>query len=625
MKLKTDFLSSLFIFPMLILSACHQQEAPLDSSISYALDALSVLNLNKENISLPKVPYPISTAARLDLVDRALSEPLGLIQTANTIKTADSNASMSKYLNTIFNQLDIGKVAISLDNSSHSDFGLITPAEWKDNDATQYTSIRLLLESISRANNQWNQIFSDIKPDSLITIQQYLKKSNIYRGANSSAHDLPQTCHQLGDNINLASLASTLVTLFSQIENFLSNPSGFPDTATRDWQTPLGIIRIAGTENNTHEGDFLMILDRGGDDTYINVSRPLATGNSLVVLDLAGNDTVTWDVASGPGSGILGLGIWIDQNGNDVYQGSNYGLGSALLGAGIFLDENGNDTYISGVFSEGAGQYGLGIFLDIQGDDQYIADMSGQGFAGPGGIGLLSDFRGHDTYNCGNRYSDQVKNRVARHGSKHFLSMCQGYSFGLRPEISGGIGLLIDHKGNDTYTADLFAQGGAYWFGLGMLLEFDGNDIYSAFEHAQGESLHLGAGFLGDWAGNDQYTSYEHSQGVGIDRAVGLLYELTGDDRYVAHHESQGSGIKPYGVGILLEQNGNDTYEAIRDAQGFALPDPTAPEDQWPIGMIIDQGGNDIFKLPYTDPVNNQGRIQNRQGIAIDHDSEVKK
>ena len=93
------------------------------------------------------------------------------------------------------------------------------------------------------------------------------------------------------------------------------------------------------------------------------------------------------------------------------------------------------------------------------------------------------------------------------------------------------MGLLLDHQGNDSYSADIFAQGAAYWFGFGMLVDGAGNDRYEAFEHAQGEGLHLAAGLLADWGGDDHYTGNEHVQGVGMDRSAGILFEAAGISR----------------------------------------------------------------------------------------------
>jgi hypothetical protein len=380
----------------------------------------------------------------------------------------------------------------------------------------------------------------------------------------------------------------------------------------------LGRVRVAGKQNDSHEGEFLLLIDLAGNDSYDNVGATLEAGYVSIILDLDGDDVVTWGTeAAGPGSGTLGTGLWIDLKGNDRYHGGAIGLGSALLGSGLFWDEEGDDIYRAGALVQGVGHYGAGVFVDAAGNDRYQSDFSGQGYGGPGGIGAMIDLSGDDQYECGGRMPDPAMKRARRHREVHYLSMCQGYGFGLRPEISGGIGMLLDRKGDDSYKVDIFGQGGAYWFGLGMLIDGSGDDRYEGFEHAQGESLHLAAGFLGDWGGNDTYVGYEHAQGVGIDRAAGVLYDVAGDDSYKSHHESQGAGVKPYGVGILMDKDGDDHYGALRESQGYAKPDPRFPDSQWPIGMLLDLGGVDTFEQPYADTVDNAGRIQNRQGIAI--------
>ena len=153
-----------------------------------------------------------------------------------------------------------------------------------------------------------------------------------------------------------------------------------------------------------------------------------------------------------------------------------------------------------------------------------------------------------------------------------------------------------------------------------MLVEGAGNDHYEAYEHAQGEGLHLSAGLLADWGGNDTYTGYEHVQGVGIDRSAGILYEATGNDVYQSRRESQGAGLKSLGVGLLVDLAGDDSYKALSESQGYSGgPEPGFPENEWPTGILLELGGENSFDLPYADEINSTGRIQNKQGIAIDY------
>jgi hypothetical protein len=359
---------------------------------------------------------------------------------------------------------------------------------------------------------------------------------------------------------------------------------------------------------------------------YENVGRMYGPGESMsnnisVSIDVSGSDVVTWDKVPGLGAGVFGINIWADLEGNDRYEGNNLGMGVGLFGAGLLWDKAGNDSYQGGTLVEGAAEYGIGVLFDDKGEDKYQAAIGGQGFGGPGGIGILVDLEGNDSYSCGDIVPDQSLDRKTRHQGKHYISMCQGFAFGIRPQASGGIGLLLELDGDDSYKADIFAQGSAYWFGLGMLVDHRGNDRYDCFEHCQGEGVHLGAGLLADWEGDDEYRGYEHAQGVGIDRAVGILYENDGNDTYRSKRDSQGTGLKPYGAGLLIDVAGNDRYEAAATSQGYT-PEPNDPRqgfprDQWPVGILLDLQGTDVFDQPGVNSPHLSGRIQNQQGVAV--------
>lgn len=626
------FLTSCLIIIILSCSSPTEQDTEYNRYID---KALTILGLNRENISLPKVPYPVSTPARLPLVDSVLADPPKAIDVANKLDNTKLSGTRSEYLADIVLILDKDVIAPRLGTATHTNDNFpenisLESSQIKNtsNGATTtetisgplMKSLQTIYNETVRSEKTWEEHAGKPSREELQSILPHLNKLLDYTGQDPDTYRiLPESYHNAGARLDNGPLLSSALKLFMTIEKELSvlAQTDAIDGLT-DWETPYGRVRLAGTGDDHHEGSFLLLIDLGGNDTYNNVGGLSdSPGASSVVIDIEGDDRINWSGIPGPGSGILGTGLWLDLRGNDHYQGNNMGLGAALFGSGLFWDEAGDDIYDANVLVQGVGQYGTGIFVDQQGNDLYKASMTSQGYGGPGGIGILLEASGNDSYECTGKIPDQNKTRIRRHKDKHYINFCQGFSFGFRPDISGGIGLLFDRSGHDEYTADIFAQGGAYWFGLGMLLDSSGNDSYKAFEHCQGESLHLGAGFLGDLGGNDQYTGYEHCQGVGMDRATGVLYDASGDDHYDARQESQGAGLKPYGVGILIDESGDDSYNALRDSQGYAKPDPNFPDSEWPTGMLLDLGGTDSINLPYADPVTSEGRIQNRQGIAI--------
>lgn len=620
------------------LAACNSSHPAASSRVDAALDdALASIHLNKESLTVPKLGgMKIAPDGRLAAVDSAMNDPVSLIDLSRRLTQLDPGLAPSSSIGQLLAAYQLGvkpPVIAFLPTAADvwsqlsptkTENPLQPPSELSGNEPI-YRALRLLLYEEGLAHQEYLKAGGDPTPQELAALGAHLATAirNKEPRPEEQRWLIPGEYHRIGARIDLAGMAAALLRLQKAVELALPDlrqAATAPPKLPIEWQTPLGRVRVAGSGDDKHSGDYLLLIDLGGDDVYVNVARPSVPGNVSVVIDLSGNDTVTWEKTAGPGAGIFGLALWADLQGDDTYNGQNLGLGAGLLGAGLLWDAQGNDKYRIDALGEGLGEYGFGMLLDAGGNDHYEAAIGGQGFGGPGGIGILDDGAGDDVYSCGGVVPDQVPERVQRHATKHFISMCQGFSFGIRPQVSGGIGLLRDRGGNDRYTVDIFGQGSAYWFGLGMLVEGAGNDRYDCFEHCQGESLHLGVASLVDWGGDDWYEADEHAQGVGLDRAAGLLYDAAGNDTYHAVRDAQGAGVKPFGVGILINAAGHDHFEALRESQGFSAV-PEGPEgfpiDQWPLGVLIDLGGQALFDQPGLPKVKRGRRIQNRQGITL--------
>jgi hypothetical protein len=618
-----------------LLNGCSNQSTSGGEFESQLLEALGKVGLTRDALIEPKVPYPVSPKARLALVDQVMQDPPSMIPISRRAIDLDPNLGRGAYLSGLLRLLGQNAAPADATKSdsytidslipllSGSDRATVTdpPPQWETTNPAAI-AVRTLLFEADQARKAWERSGGTPTPAELTAIQAHIQGSLTDRGTNPDPHRLlTDAYHSVGERQDLGALTSAAVRLLSAVErNLEALRQAKPDEVTGEWQTPMGRIKVTGTGDDAHAGAYLLLIDLGGNDTYQDVARSVDPANVSIVIDLSGDDAVTWDKAQGPGAGLLGMGAWLDLAGNDRYQGQHMGLGVGLLGTGLFWDAGGNDTYHAQALSQGVGQYGVGAFLDDHGNDHYRAALHAQGYGGPGGIGMLIDQEGNDVYACDDVFPDSNTKRAARHLETRYLSMCQGYGFGLREDISGGIGLLMDRNGNDSYVSDIFGQGAAYWFGFGALIDAQGDDRYQAYEHAQGEGLHLSAGLLADWGGNDDYSGHEHVQGVGMDRSAGLLYENSGDDSYHAHRESQGAGLKSLGVGLLIEKTGHDSYQAMTDSQGYSgRPEPGFPDNEWPTGILLDLAGENHFDIPYADQVDAHGRIQNNQGIAIDY------
>lgn len=359
--------------------------------------------------------------------------------------------------------------------------------------------------------------------------------------------------------------------------------------------TNIGKIVVGGTGTSYYYADAAVIIDLGGDDYYFNNAG--ASNKDIpvsVCIDFSGNDVYNAANSFAQGTGRFGVGLLADYGGSDKYLGQNFSQGSCLFGIGLLLDNNGDDFYSGHVLNQGVGFFGAGLLSDLKGNDVYFSGQFAQGVGLTKGFGALVDAHGNDFYFAGGRYPD------FRDPEKSFQSMSQGMGMGIRPEesvvgASGGIGILIDQKGNDRYHGDYFSQGSGYYFSLGLLHDNEGTDKYYAGRYAQGAGIHSAIGLLEDKSGDDTYEcSLGVSQGCGHDTGIGFLVDYNGNDAYRSLTSSQGVGLEK-GLGILADFCGNDGYYANDNSQGFSSPSKT--EDIIGIGMLIDnQGNSDIFR-----------------------------
>lgn len=354
-------------------------------------------------------------------------------------------------------------------------------------------------------------------------------------------------------------------------------------------------IAIGGYEKNVYEGYYDFILDFGGDDVYnVTASQSTSVSGLTCIMDLSGNDYYYTDTDFTLAGSMFGAGMIFDKSGEDVYKGKNGSLGSSVVGLGFLCDEDGNDIYNAGIFSQAAASFGIGILLDKNGNDFYISNSYSQGFGMTQGAGAIIDLKGNDSYLCDARALD-----IGRY-EDHFISMCQGFGFGMRPYYAGGIGIILEGEGNDFYSSDIYGQGSAYWYGIGCISDNSGNDKYNSYQYSQGAGIHLAVGILKDKTGWDYYTSNGVSQGCGHDFGIGILEDIRGNDNFSAYSLSQGAG-NANGIGILFDRNGSDGY--LNKEPGNSREYGNPRRDFGSLGLFIDFSGTDYYSEPGNDSV----------------------
>lgn len=267
--------------------------------------------------------------------------------------------------------------------------------------------------------------------------------------------------------------------------------------------------------------------------------------------------------------------IVIGGKGNNTYDMSKLGQ---------VIDLGGNDTYLWPADTDTSKAFSNAI-IDLGGNDTYRSESD---FAGPGvsrgGLSIVDDIAGNDTYI-----------------STGLASMAAGI---------GGIGIIVDRAGNDAYTNTGPESGwsqGVGFYGVGVIIDCEGSDVYHAEKLSQGIGGPGGFGAIIDGGGNDLYQAngpnfpsaygtpgvyLGMSQGFGFGvrgyaaGGIGLIDDMAGNDQYIAGEFSQAGGYY-FGLGMIRDHAGHDLYHANRYGQAFAAHQA--------VGILIDDAGDDTY------------------------------
>lgn len=424
-----------------------------------------------------------------------------------------------------------------------------------------------------------------------------------------------QTFFTMADPAKFKPVFDHGVSLYQQLMTYVRIGDAVNDllrdsVRTVTLSTPYGRIALGGRGNDVYSGEYVLIVDVGGNDVYHmqNTTKNDAFAHPVrCIVDLDGNDLYAAGGYS-VGCGVAGIGIVIDRKGDDTYSSGDFSLGCGVFGIGIVHDLDGNDMYTSGLNSQACGIFGIGLLLDDSGQDMYRAHAQAQGFGATRGYGLLSDLDGNDQYIAASPYTDVLRYEA------HYTTFTQGAGLGYRPLASGGFGFLFDHHGNDVYATDIYGQGTGYWFALGALCDDEGEDRYQAYQYAQGAGVHFASGVLKDLHGDDVYVSHGVSQGCGHDIAFGSLFDEGGNDNYVAESLSLGAG-NANAVSILIDERGDDSYIATNASNTMGYSDFRRSYGM--IGVFADGGGADSYGSKGR---NTSVSVQSSYGVFADMD-----
>lgn len=382
-------------------------------------------------------------------------------------------------------------------------------------------------------------------------------------------------------------------------------------------KTPFGLVAVGGPGANLWDcqsNRYALIVDLGGDDTYEGwVAAPSGLGNPVsVIIDLAGNDTYRSKHKFGLASAAGGTGILYDAGGDDTYECAEWGIGAAFCGVGLLIDKAGNDRYRGGDMTIGCAAYGVGAVMDCLGNDIYESSVYSVGCGLPRGLGLVLDRDGDDRYRCTGKYQSGYGTQGEWQG------WGIGCGFGFRSLAAGGIGAVVDLRGNDVYDAGEFGLGCGYFLGVGVVRDMKGHDIYRASRYGLAAAAHCAVGLFMDDLGNDDYQNVGPASMAGVwDIATGAMFDLDGNDSYRSGGLGLGAGSQN-AVGIFWDVAGNDSYRAydastLGHGGGNSYGGGRLARN---FGFFFDTGGEDSYTR--ADRRNNERKLTGEFGIFQD-------
>ncbi|MFA5795071.1 MAG: PDZ domain-containing protein [Candidatus Brocadiia bacterium] len=273
----------------------------------------------------------------------------------------------------------------------------------------------------------------------------------------------------------------------------------------QDWAQGSGLLGVG------------ILVDNGGNDSF--KGQEYVQGAGLfgigILIKHEGNDSYQANKLAQGFAGPKAFGLLIDTAGNDNYlastkhpngypdnpgtfDGWSQGCGTGMRaytdpsmsrsgGVGVLLDQAGEDYYEAGTFSQGGGYFfGWGMLCDGgNSNDKYLGTRYSQGFAAHSAIGYFIDQGGDDQY-------------------KTLCGVVAGLSWDLTCVA------FIDKGGNDTYDDGGFSRGASAHNGFCLFMDLGGKDTYKGgTAQVAGNNYHGGYSlsvFLDQGQDDDSYT-----------------------------------------------------------------------------------------------------------------------
>lgn len=609
------------LFVMILIFACFARinALILDNEISLIKDILNRSDLCLEDLNFLKDWSP-HTRYKIPLVVNSINNPLDLSEFAADLKKMILQKEMNTIIIELSNEVFFSENKKKYFSEYDSKYGLKFE-NFYFSQVVSNSDIFDYIELVYDSSYLYHVLaFEELDAEDKkkltylsYSIWQPRTEKDRYLDFLESK-DIPDYSHlaledyeQIINRIDWFNFIKSVIVFNKGVETLRNNVGrhDFSNTKPIIKNTKWGNFCIGSIYDDTYLEDFSFILEPAGNDRYEFDLNTDFDNPFYLVLDLQGNDV--WENRSigGLANVLGGIGWLIHYEGDDVFKGGDHSFAS-FFGFQFFHNKAGNNFYQAGNYSLSAATFGFSLMFNNEGNNIYYSHSNGQGFGGTMGLGILADFSGHDLYYTGGEYfHDPLR-------PNDFRTLSQGFGFGIRPDWGGGIGVLFDGGGNDSYQGGVYAQGAAYWYALGILIDLGGNDFFNAVQYAQGSGIHLAGGLLYNKAGNDKYFSrYGPGQGAGHDYAVGIFIDGSGDDFY-SIDGGNGLGLTN-SVGIFIDREGNDRYErSSTNNYGSA----NLARQSGGIGIFMDLDGDDVY--PDSLFSNNSFWTQGFYGFGID-------
>jgi len=379
-----------------------------------------------------------------------------------------------------------------------------------------------------------------------------------------------------------------------------------------------GNVCILGNSDQVLDEEYSIVIDLGGNDSYMGSHAvPRSFSNSIgLIIDLSGNDRYISETGIAElCSGLFGIGAIFDLKGDDEYSCGESGLASAWQGTGLLFDYEGNDKYDSNAaWSLGSAHAGVGLLMDLDGNDDYSSTQQSLGFGSSLGIGAILDVSGNDKYRAEGVWSEPFQNNTA---------FCMGAGFGRRADftdrrsLAGGVGIMVEGDGDDTYWGPVYVIGCGYWWAAGFFEDRGGNDKYRCLQYSIGSAPHMAIGCAVDLVGDDRYNVDEgytvcQYQGCGRDGCLGIFIDGEGNDQYFFRSRCAGAGDLN-SIAFFWDRFGDDVYmtaqqpwagENDKSFGGSFVYEPSGNkrDEIITVGIFLDSDGHDVYNIdPFDD------------------------